>query len=667
MNDFFEKPSAFRGPFPTAYTRLSTSTRNVPLAGLPAPIQDEIPISQLPLAGLIQGDEMVALVQNGITARTDITAIVLASGTIPGLINKTVTLVYKAAVRQQTFSLSLPDHFGNVYPLSISNALHVTVNGARFIEDDGSGAFGQYTVNIGSNSIILITPLLGGEDVVFDIFNINAQDVSLSSSINTQPLIVITANVLSPLAFVANGNMTILYVNGRAFSDDSIPPSFIVNGRQVSWVDPLFSIVPGDAVIASYTYDGPSSTSGGGGGGGGGISDAPADSTLYARENNAWQHIAHTDIQDWATATQVFAPLNSPVFIGTPSMPAGAIGVTPPPGDVSTKLATTAFVSTMSAPPASNTLPLMDGAAAIGLGLAWARSDHVHPSDTTRALAVPGGYLALSGGTMVGPLVVIAPTLPTHAASKQYVDSLRLGENRIINGNFAINQRGQASPIALAAGAYGHDHWKAGASGSATYSFSPALPDTTLSITVGTLTQVIEGGVIEGGVYTLSWAGTAQARIYQGSPTGSYGISPRTSALLPAGVNTIVEFTVGTVTDVKFEIGSAATPYNRQSLAQSQVDCTRYCQKIGGAQAFDLAIQGYVVAGQPFTSTIGFQPMRAPPTVTPIGGFAETNVSAVQFNAGLQSLSVQLTPSATGNISWTNTVGTSYLLLEAEL
>lgn len=275
MNDFRESPTAFRGPFDRAYTRLSTSTRMTPLDETPAPIQEEIPISQLPLAGLIFGDEMVPLVQNGITSRTSITSIAIASGGNPSLINKTVTLVYSAQVGQADFSLSLPDHFGNSYPLSISNALHVTVDGVRFIEDDGSGSFGNYTVNIGSNTVTLLAPLNGGNDVVFDVFNINVQDVTLDSAINTQPLIVTAPNTLSSLAFVPNGSMTIVYVNGRAFSDDSIPPSFTVTGQLITWVDPLLSINPGDEVIAAYTYNGPGGGGGGGGGGGAAFLNRP--------------------------------------------------------------------------------------------------------------------------------------------------------------------------------------------------------------------------------------------------------------------------------------------------------------------------------------------------------------------------------------------------------
>lgn len=56
-----------------------------------------------------------------------------------------------------------------------------------------------------------------------------------------------------------------------------------------------------------------------------------------------------------------------------------------------------------SVPSAASTAPLMDGTAAVGTGATWARADHVHPSDTSRApLASP----ALTG----------TPTAPTAAA-----------------------------------------------------------------------------------------------------------------------------------------------------------------------------------------------------------------------------------------------------------
>lgn len=54
-------------------------------------------------------------------------------------------------------------------------------------------------------------------------------------------------------------------------------------------------------------------------------------------------------------------------------------------------------------------------------------------------------------------------------------------KNAIINGNFGINQRGLSGTVTLAANAYGHDRWKAGASG-CTYTFATANNVTTLTV-----------------------------------------------------------------------------------------------------------------------------------------------------------------------------------------
>jgi Collagen triple helix repeat (20 copies) len=281
---------------------------------------------------------------------------------------------------------------------------------------------------------------------------------------------------------------------------------------------------------------------------GGGIAEAPNDGSAYARKSLAWAHLSHTDITDW---TATLAP----------------------------------YALTTALPPASTTIPLADGIAAIGTSTAFARADHVHP-------------------------------LPPQA----------IGDNRIINGNFGVNQRGQVSGTALAAAAYGHDRWKAGAAG-CTYTFTAALPDTTITITAGSLTQIIEAGVIEGGVYTLSWTGTAQARVYQGAPAGAYAASPVVTTSLPAGVNTVVEFNAGTVTRVKLEIGSVATSYNRQSMAKAYADCQRYFQ-----------LYGYVVVGNGANYQAGVNTygtfilqvaMRAAPTFALQGSVTYANCSGL--------------------------------------
>lgn len=77
---------------------------------------------------------------------------------------------------------------------------------------------------------------------------------------------------------------------------------------------------------------------------------------------------------DWSTFNGK-AGLASPTFTGTPAAPTAAADTN------TTQLATTAFVVGQ----ASSTTPVMNGTAAIGTSLKYARADHVHASDTSKA------------------------------------------------------------------------------------------------------------------------------------------------------------------------------------------------------------------------------------------------------------------------------------------
>lgn len=152
--------------------------------------------------------------------------------------------------------------------------------------------------------------------------------------------------------------------------------------------------------------------------------------------------------------------------------------------------------------------------------------------------------------------------------------------NRLIDAGFIINQRGYVSNTALSSGAYAHDRWKAGASG-CTYTFtqgSAGVP-ITITITAGSLQQVIEGANMpEGGTYTLSWEGTAQAR-FNG---GTYGSSPLAITGIVAGANTTIEFNTGTLLKPQVEVGSQNTTWEFRSIGQELALCQRYYQRFGG-------------------------------------------------------------------------------------
>jgi hypothetical protein len=105
--------------------------------------------------------------------------------------------------------------------------------------------------------------------------------------------------------------------------------------------------------------------------------------------------IADNDTSIATTAfikAQNYAPIDSPVFTGNAQAP------NPPVGDNDASIATTQFVTDMviaagSTSP-SNANPLMDGVAAPGTSLLYARGDHVHPSDTTKQPLITAGTTA---------------------------------------------------------------------------------------------------------------------------------------------------------------------------------------------------------------------------------------------------------------------------------
>jgi hypothetical protein len=105
--------------------------------------------------------------------------------------------------------------------------------------------------------------------------------------------------------------------------------------------------------------------------------------------------------------------LASPALTGTPTAPTAAADTN------STQLATTAFVLGQAAV----TAPAMDGTAAVGTATRFARADHVHPTDTSRA-------------ALASPAFTGTPSAPTAAngtntqqlATTAFVRSTRLDQ-----------------------------------------------------------------------------------------------------------------------------------------------------------------------------------------------------------------------------------------------
>lgn len=202
-------------------------------------------------------------------------------------------------------------------------------------------------------------------------------------------------------------------------------------------------------------------------------------------------------------------------------------------------------------------------------------------------------------------------------------------KNRIINGNFAVNQRGYVSAANLASGSYGIDRWKSGYTNtSLTFTAAPQGQNVTIS-TSGVLQQVIERANIPAGSYTLSWTGTATGRVYNsGGTPPSYAASPIT-VTLDGSANVVVEFTASgatkTLGNVQLEAGTSATVYEYEQIGETLRKCMRYYQLIRNGEA----------SGFTWTTTQGFMlknlavTMRDIPTATALP--VSVNIDEVGF------------------------------------
>jgi hypothetical protein len=195
-------------------------------------------------------------------------------------------------------------------------------------------------------------------------------------------------------------------------------------------------------------------------------------------------------------------------------------------------------------------------------------------------LVLPGGKNIT---TSAGDVLILIPGATLGTADKWIVAAYQPAasvlpsaggfgfRNRIINGNFRINQRNYVSGSATTVGLYILDRWKVTATNGIT--FSTASNKTTVTIPSGqTIQQIIEGLNLDTGTYVLSWEGTAQGRVNG----GSYGASGAVTASVTGGTNTTIEFNAGTVTNIQFERGTIATSFECRDYGRELMMCQRY-------------------------------------------------------------------------------------------
>jgi len=210
--------------------------------------------------------------------------------------------------------------------------------------------------------------------------------------------------------------------------------------------------------------------------------------------------------------------------------------------------------------------------------------------------------------------------------------------NLLINANGAINQRTYVTGTATSgANQYTLDRWRVVTSGQ-NLGFTTAAPDSTMTAPAGGLEQVIEGSNVIGGVYTLSWTGTATATV-----NGAAITNGGNTASLTANANVTIRFTGGTVLRPQFELGTVATPFERRLDGLERSLCQRY---------FELCPVNFRtlsggVAGGTYNITYGYKvTKRSTPTLAPLGPITSLNVSSenvfVAANGPLESFRYEI-------------------------
>jgi hypothetical protein len=213
--------------------------------------------------------------------------------------------------------------------------------------------------------------------------------------------------------------------------------------------------------------------------------------------------------------------------------------------------------------------------------------------------------------------------------------------NKLINALGAINQRAYVSGTATGgANQYTLDRWRVVTSGQ-NLTFSTSGIITTMTAPAGGLEQVIEGNNIEGGVYTLSWTGTATATV-----NGSAVTNGGQTSSLTAGSNVTIRFTSGTVSLPQFEKATTTTSFEYRPYAYELLLAQRYYETFG----YHSGGNGSTAAGE--LSTLAWRvPKRVAPTVSQFTSIQQVNIASATPNADSE-IAGSLTVIVTANGGW---------------
>jgi len=515
---------------------------------------------------------------------------------------------------------------------------------ATVLPTTGGTVTGSLTVNQvltvqGSNSLVLNAPVTGGSQraILSQAANVSRWQLALGDGIAEGPgnaganFTLAAFNVTG--GFLGNWLMIARADGATVFNGSGVT---ISGGLAVNGLLALAS--PNNLAIYGGSAGQVLSTNGSGilswASQSGGVAEAPNDGTAYARKSAAWSHITHTDITDW---TASLAP----------------------------------YALTASVPVASTTLPLANGVAAVGTSTAYARADHVHPNIAMNDNRIINGDMRIDQrnngavGTANGYTVdrwqyagsqaskgnwqrvafngLGFPYALTFSSSSAYTllaaDAFALMQP--IEADMVSDfQWGtvNAQPVTLSfivysslSGTFGGSLRNNGSTRSYPFSFSIPTANVATRITITIPGDTAGTWLMSGNGIGLNLAFNLGSGATFSGPANAWAA---TNYVAPIGAVSVVSTTPAQIwlTGVKLEIGSVATPFNRQSPAKSQADCERYYEVWAGGGIFGTVnSSGSTVFNQMFRTL-----KRAVPTITVTGNPANPSVGGLGlggFNA----------------------------------